>query len=161
MSLATLFCLDTSSSGQIQGRGKDRWGRETGGGKTGGGRQVKGISPTQAFSSPTTVPLSFGKLRTLVTKQAVSIQVPPLHVSPAMMSTSQKGAAISLSCTHCMAQPKVVGISCYMHRLHGSTQSCWCLVLQVCMSRRHCCEPLGQRCAGTSGFLCMHQTWQK
>lgn len=54
-------------------------------------------SPTQAFSTPTTVPRLLGKLRTLVTRPAVSNQVPPQQVTPANSTTSQKGAAILLS----------------------------------------------------------------
>lgn len=62
-----------------------------------GGRVTRhGDAPTHAFSKPTTVPRSLGKFLTLVTKQAVSNQVPPLQVKPAMIRTSQKGVAISL-----------------------------------------------------------------
>ena len=53
-------------------------------------------APTHALSKPTTVPRSLGKFLTLVTKQAVSNQVPPLQVKPAMIRTSQKGVAINL-----------------------------------------------------------------
>ena len=52
--------------------------------------------PTQALSSPTTVPRLLGKLRTFVTRQAVSNQVPPQQVTPAVTTTTQKGAATRL-----------------------------------------------------------------
>lgn len=62
----------------------------------GGVGALQDDAPTHAFSRPTTVPRSLGKFLTLVTKQAVSNQVPPLQVKPAMTRTSQKGVAINL-----------------------------------------------------------------